>query len=134
MDRVMQLLELLVDVRLDRRVPDVGVDLHARHLPDRHRVEAPGEVVHVRWNDQAPPRDLVAHEIGGEPFALRDALHLGSDGALTGEVHLGEAGHTELPSPVRTGSGSKGVISARLIQRLAGTPVAWEFRRPNTAT
>src|SRR5205823_8635224 len=78
-----------------------------------HRVEAPGEVVHVRRKDQAPPRDLVAHEIGGEPFALRDALHLGSDGALTGEVHLGEAGHTELPSPVRTGSVSKGVISAR---------------------
>src|SRR2546429_7837811 len=46
------------------------------------------------------------------------------DGALAGEMHLREAGHSELPSPVRTGSGSKGVISARaFMNKAAGTPV-----------
>src|SRR5881396_1959639 len=44
-------------------------------------------------------------------------MHLGSDRALAGEAHLGTAGHAELPSPVRTGSGSEGVISARLTRR-----------------
>src|SRR5213592_1651045 len=85
-------------------------------------------MVHVRGDDESPAGDLVPHELDREPFPLRDALHLGGDGALTGEVHLREAGHTELPSPVRTGSGSKGVISARPRSR-ASTPVVLQSSR-----
>src|SRR5438034_10422982 len=118
---MVQLLELLIDVRLDGRVADVGVDLHASHLADRRRIEPFREVVHVRGDDEAPAGDLVTDELDRERFPLRDALHLGGDGALAGKMHLREAGHPELPSPVRTGSGSKGVISARA---LAGTPVS----------
>jgi len=59
-----------------------------------------------------PRATFVAHQLDGKTFPLRDALHLGGDGTLAGEVHLSKAGHAELPSPVRTGSGSKGVISA----------------------
>src|SRR5881296_384138 len=123
-DGMVQLLELLLDVRLDGRVADVGVDLHAGHLADRHRIEPFREVVHVRGDDEAPAGDLVTDELDRERFPLRDASHLGGDGALAGEMHLREAGHTELPSPVRTGSGSKGVISARaFMNEAAGTPV-----------
>src|SRR5207237_4504177 len=96
----------------------------ARHLADRDGIELPGEVVYVGGNDQPPAGHLVAHQLDGKPFPPRDPLHLGSDRAIAGEVHLSEAGHTELPSPVRTGSGSKGVISARCYS--AGTPVVRE--------
>src|SRR5881628_3085004 len=119
---VVQLLELLVDVRFDGRVADVGVDLYAGHLPDRHRIEPFREVVHVRGDDEAPAGALVTDELDRERFPRRDALHLGGDGALAGEMHLREAGHTELPSPVRTGSGSKGVISARAFMNTGGHP------------
>src|SRR5439155_2264877 len=95
----------LVDVRLDRRVADVGVDLHAGHLADRHGIESLCEVIHVRGNDQPPPGDLVAHQLNRELLALRDAFHLGSHRALAGEVHLGDAAHTRV-SLTETGAGS----------------------------
>jgi hypothetical protein len=93
----MQLFELLVDVRLDRRVADVGVDLDVRHLPDRHRVEPRGEVVHVRRNDEAAAGDLRAHQFHGKRFALGDTLHFGGGDTLTGEVLLGTGGHVRTP-------------------------------------
>src|SRR5947207_3386121 len=104
-DGVVQLLELLVDVRLDGRVADVGVDLHAGHLADRHRIEPLREVTHIRGNDEPPASDLVAHLFDRERFALCDALHLGGDGALTGEVHLRDAAHTRV-SLTETGAES----------------------------
>src|SRR5207302_7202989 len=67
-DRVVQLLELLVDIRLDGGVADVGVDLHARQLADRHGIEPPGEVVYVGGNDQPPAGHLVAHQLDGKRF------------------------------------------------------------------
>src|SRR5204863_176583 len=103
----------------DRRVADVGVDLHARHLADRHGVETPGEVIHVGGDDEPPAGDLVTHQLDRELFPLRDALHLGGGGALAGQVLLGPAIHNRLPSPVLAGSGSKGVISARPAMRRA---------------
>src|SRR5207249_8216404 len=75
--------------------------------------------------DEAPAGDLVTDQLDRERFPLRDALHLGGDGALAGEMHLREAGHTELPSPVRTGSGSKGVISARAFMNSRRAPLSW---------
>ena len=71
-----------------------------------------GQVIDVGWNDEPANGDFIANRLRWETFPLGDALHLGSDSALTGEEHLGAAGHTELPSPVRTGSGDEGVISA----------------------
>src|SRR5881409_3621273 len=47
-DRVVQLFQLLVDVRLDGRVADVRVDLDVSHLADGHWVEALSEVLYVR--------------------------------------------------------------------------------------
>src|SRR5712691_6037782 len=113
MDGVMQFLELAVDIRLDGRIADIGVDLDAGDLADRHGIEALFQVIDVGRNDEPAYRDLVADGLRRQPFPLGDALHLGGNRALTGEEHLGAAGHTELPSPVRTGSGYEGVISAR---------------------
>src|SRR5437879_3052401 len=101
----MQLLELLVDVRLDRRVADVGVDLDARHLADRHRIEALRQVIHVRRNDESPPGDLGANRLDRELFPVGDAAHLFGDGTLAAEMHLGNTGH-ERVSLTETGAGS----------------------------
>src|SRR5437867_1707686 len=113
----MQLLELAVDIRLHRGVADVGVDLDAGHLADRHRIEPLLQMIDVGGNDEPPNGDLVANGFDRERFPFGDALHLGCARALAGEEHLGAASHTELPSPVRTGSGSKGVISACDVRR-----------------
>ena len=110
--RMVELLELAIDVGLHRRVTDVGVDLDAGDLADRHRVKPLLQMIDVGRDYQPADRDFVPNRLGRKPFPLGDALDLGSNGALTGEEHLGAAGHAELPSPVRTGSGSKGVISA----------------------
>src|SRR5207245_10347000 len=103
-DGVMQLLELLVDVRLDRRVAELGVDLDARHLADRHRIEALRQVIHVRRNDESPPGDLGANRLDRELFPVGDAAHLFGDGTLAAEMHLGNTVH-ERVSLTETGAG-----------------------------
>jgi hypothetical protein len=50
--------------RGDRRVADVGVDLHQEVAADRHRLEL--GVVDVRGQDGAAARHLVAHELRGD--------------------------------------------------------------------
>ena len=57
---------------------------------------------------------------GVEVFALGDELHLGGDDALAGGFEL-RHDVSRFPTPVRTGSGSRGVISAGR-QRCRGTP------------
>ena len=111
------LLDLLVDRRGDRRVADVGVDLHQEVAADDHRLDL--RVVDVGRDDRAAARHLVAHELGRDdlrqiaaPNALarvlppqqlrqrcagssralvladRDELHLRRDDALARVVHL----------------------------------------------
>ena len=92
---VVQFIELAGDITGDGGVADVGVDLDAGHLADRHRVEPLGDVLDVGRDDEAPARDLVADQLGRELFALGDAVHLGGDGALAGAVHLSDAGHRD---------------------------------------
>ena len=67
-------------------VADVGVDLHQEVAADDHRLEL--EVVDVGGNDRAAARDLVADELGRQPFAHRDELHLRRDLALARVVQL----------------------------------------------
>src|SRR5256885_11106640 len=83
-DGVVQLGELLIEVRRDGRAPDVGVDLDPRHRADGHRIQPLREVADVGGDDQPPARALVADELRGEPLALRDAPHLWGDRALAG--------------------------------------------------
>jgi hypothetical protein len=59
-------------------------------------------------DDHPSSRYLVTNDLGREVLALGDALHLGRDGALAGEVHLraalgvglkgGALAHGDLPS------------------------------------
>ncbi len=69
-----QLVDFLLDRRADGGVPDVRVDLHGEVPADDHRLEL--GVVDVRGDDGAPPRNLRADELGIEPLADRDELHL----------------------------------------------------------
>ena len=62
--RPAHLLDLLVDRGGDRRVADVGVDLHQEVAADRHRLEL--GVVDVAGDDRPPPRDLVPDEFRGD--------------------------------------------------------------------
>ena len=93
---VMELFQLLIDVRLDRRIADVGVDLDLRNGTDPHRIQPPGDVVDIRRNDQTSPRHLVADQLRGEVLTFRDPLHRWSDGALTGKKHLRDGFHGSL--------------------------------------
>ena len=75
--RPLQLLDLILDRRAHRGVADVGVDLDQEIAADDHRLEL--EVIDVRRDDRAAARDLGADEVGRQPFARRDELHLRRD-------------------------------------------------------
>ena len=113
-DRPDHLLDLLLDRGGDRRVADVGVDLHQEVAADDHRLEL--GVVDVGGDDGAAAGDLVAHELGRDlardarrrsacarvlasraalarspalqVLADGDELHLRRDDAAAGVVHL----------------------------------------------
>ena len=84
-----QLVHFLLDRRRDGGVADVRVDLHEEVAADDHRLEL--GVVDVGRDDRAAARDFVAHELGRQPFADRDELHLGRDLALARVVELRDA-------------------------------------------
>ncbi len=86
--RGVQLLQLLVDVRGDGRVADVGVDLAQRGHADRHRLQL--GMVDVGGDDHAPARHFVAHQLRRELLALGHVEHLFRDQALARIVHLRE--------------------------------------------
>ena len=88
--RPRHLLDFLLDGGGDRRVADVGVDLHEEPTADHHRLGL--GVVDVRREDRAPARDLVADEFGRHALAQGDELHLGCDLAPARVVHLGDPG------------------------------------------
>src|SRR5205807_2613577 len=71
------------------RIADVGVDLHQEVSADDHGLGL--GVVDVGGDDGPAPGDLVADELGLEPFADGDELHLGRDVAPAGVVELGDA-------------------------------------------
>ena len=84
--RVMQLLQLFVNVRRRRRVPDVRVDLALERHADAHRLQR--FVMNVRRNDRPPARDLAAHQLRLDLLPPRHVLHLFRDHALARVVHL----------------------------------------------
>ncbi len=111
-DRPDHLVDLLGDRRGDRRIADVGVDLHQEVAADDHRLDL--RMVDVGRDDGAAAGDLVAHELRGDhigdrgaeaarrragpPRRLREAdvlangdvLHLRRDDAGAGVGELGD--------------------------------------------
>ena len=77
--RVAQFFELFVDVRSDRGVADVGVDLAFRRDADGHRLEV--AMIDVGRNDHAAARDLRPDQLRREVLAVRDMPHLFGDDA-----------------------------------------------------
>ena len=92
LDRDLELLDLAIHVGRDLGVADVGVDLHPRHLADRHRLECAREVVNVGGDDEPADGDLVAHQLGRKLLALGDEAHRVRDLAPTRVMHLCDRG------------------------------------------
>ena len=84
--RPRHLLDLFVDRGANRRVADVGVDLHQEVTADDHRLAL--GMIDVRRQDRAPARELVADELRLDALAQRDELHLARDLAAPRVVHL----------------------------------------------
>ena len=87
--RPTELFDLLLDRRGHGGVADVGVDLHEEVAADDHRLEL--EVIDVRGDDRAAARDLGSHELGRQPLAQGDELHLRRDLAATSVMELRDA-------------------------------------------
>ena len=134
-NRPAQLLDFFLDRRAHGRVPDVGVDLHQEIAADDHRLEL--GVIDVGRDDRAAARHFRAHELGVEPFARGDELHLRRDDALARVVelrdivlaaqHRAEQRLRQLGAPLRIGN-----VGARhrLDVAAAGNPVAPQRRQP----
>ena len=88
--RPAQLLDFLLDRGRHRGVADVGVDLHQEIAADDHRLEL--EVADVGRDDRAAARHFVADELGRQPLADGDELHLRRDLAFARVVQLRDAG------------------------------------------
>ncbi len=86
MYRVVELLQLFVNVRRGRGVADVRVDFALEGDADAHGLER--TMVDVRRDNGAAARDFAAHVLGLELFPPRDIGHLFGNHALPGEVHL----------------------------------------------
>jgi hypothetical protein len=106
--------ELFVDVRRNRRVADVGVDLAARRDADRHRFEF--GVVDVGRDDEAAGCNLGANQFGVKLLPPGDKLHFLGDAAQPSVVHLGEVA---IAGALHLGAASLDPLRARL-QNLRG--------------
>ncbi len=84
--RVAQLFQFPVDVRGDRRVADIGVDLAPGGDADAHRLQV--GVIDVGGNDHPSARHFGADQFRREALARGDVVHLLRDDALPGIVHL----------------------------------------------
>lgn len=87
LDRILQLVELVVDMGSGGRVAYIGVDLAFGRYTDAHGLKR--GMVDVGGNDESAASNFVANEIDGKVFALGDVLHLRSDQALASVEHLG---------------------------------------------
>ncbi len=140
-----QLFDLLLNAGGDRRVADVGVDLHQKIAADDHRLRF--RVVDVAGDDGATSGHLIAHKFGGDvlgqtgtkiaarmlgaqefrahplaPHVLAngDKFHLGSDDAGAGVEELGDPA-------ARLGTAWLGqMLEAQMIQPLIGQPLLSE--------
>ena len=84
--RPRHLLHLFVDRGANRRVADVGVDLHQKVPSDDHRLAF--GMIDVRRQDRTPARELVADELRLDALAQRDELHFARNLAAPRVVHL----------------------------------------------
>ena len=80
-DGHLELGQLVVDLRGDGRIADIGIDLAPGLDADPHRLQAHRQVDAIGRDDHPPPRDLGADQLGGERLAPGDVLHLGGDDA-----------------------------------------------------
>src|SRR5208282_2900190 len=87
-DGCMQLLELLINVRGDGGISNVGVDLAQRSHTNAHRLQL--RMVDVGRNNHAAARYFIANQFGRKFLAIRYILHFLRDHTLAGVVHLGE--------------------------------------------
>jgi hypothetical protein len=97
--RPAQLVDFLGDRRRHGGVADVGVDLHEEVAADDHRLEL--EVIDVRGNDGATSGHFIPHEIGRQPLANGDEVHLGRDLAF---ARVGQLRH-RVAAPRRRAAG-----------------------------
>ena len=86
LDRVAQLLEFLFDIRRNRRIADVGVDLTIGGDADTDRFQI--GMPDVRRDDHAAARHLGADQLRREALPPGDAQHLLGGDALPGVVQL----------------------------------------------
>ena len=83
-DRPHHLLDFLLHGGGDRRVADVGVDLHQEIAADRHRLQL--AVVDVGRDDGAAHRHFLTHELRRDELRQRGAKTLAVGQPLLGEV------------------------------------------------
>ena len=102
----LQFVHLLGDGAGDRRVADVGVDLHQERLADDHRLGF--GVVDVVGDDGPAGGHLAADQFHVAVLAQRHEPHLRGDDPVPGIVHLGHgpavdgaAGHRPRALPLR---------------------------------
>mmetsp|Transcript_25884 Transcript_25884/g.54496 ORF Transcript_25884/g.54496 Transcript_25884/m.54496 type:complete len:292 (-) Transcript_25884:182-1057(-) len=111
----LQFLHLLLDAARNRRVPDIGIDLHLEHPPDDLRLQF--EMTLIRTDDRPAPRHLRPDELRLDVLSGGDVGHLLGDDPGLGEVHLRVAGVLPLASldPLATDFGEAflGVDAAR---------------------
>lgn len=82
----LQLLHLLLDTARNRRVPNIGIDLHLEHPPDDLRLQL--EMPFIRTDDRPAPRHLRPDELRLDVLSGGDVGHLLGDDPGLGEVHL----------------------------------------------
>jgi hypothetical protein len=109
MHRVMQLLQLLVDIRGGGGVADVRIDLALRSDADGHRLQV--AVMDIGGNDAAPARHFAADQLRFQLLALRNALHLLADDALPRQMHL-----RNVPVSVRSANGRFSFLNPAIAQ------------------
>ena len=87
-DGGVQLLQFFVNVRSDRRVTDVGVDLAERGHADAHGVQF--RMIDVGRNNHAAAGDFFTNQFRRDFFAVSDVSYFLSQDALAGIMHLRE--------------------------------------------
>mmetsp|Transcript_13309 Transcript_13309/g.23832 ORF Transcript_13309/g.23832 Transcript_13309/m.23832 type:complete len:318 (+) Transcript_13309:1188-2141(+) len=83
----LQLLDLFLNARRNRRVPNISIDLHLEHPPNNLRLQF--KVILVRRNNGTSARHLATHELSLDILTFSNVLHFLGNHTLAREVHLG---------------------------------------------
>ena len=82
----MQLPQLLIHIRNQRRVANIRIDLAKRLHPDRHRLQL--RMVDICRDNHRPLGNLTSHQLRRNLLLMRDERHLLGHQTLTRKVHL----------------------------------------------